>query len=177
MPKTKKTPTATSLDTLLPEQQRRLMEWLAVDRLSCAGARARLKREFGVTVSLDALQSYYARSVALEDSSPAPEAQETPAPSLEDRFNTVVRTLAEHLMAAATNPEKPDPASARMLAKLLADTGSLSLAERELALEERQLTRFEAQAACEDGVQNTAGGSSTAAQQHAERMRMLLALN
>ncbi|HEY1109455.1 MAG TPA: hypothetical protein VGE76_12500 [Opitutaceae bacterium] len=177
MPKTKKIPTATSLATLLPEQQRRLMEWLAVDRLSCAGARARLKREFGVTVSLDALQSYYARSVALEDSSPESDDPETPAPSLEDRFHTVVRTLAEHLMAAATNPEKPDPASARLLAKLLADTGSLSLAERELALEERQLMRLEAEAAREEGVQSTAESSSTAAQQHAERMRILLALN
>ncbi len=37
------------------------MEWLAVDRLSCAGARARLRREFGVTAPLGDLQSFYAR--------------------------------------------------------------------------------------------------------------------
>lgn len=171
------TPAATSLDTLLPEQQRRLMEWLAVDRLSCAGARARLKREFGVTVSLAALQSYYARSVAQENSAPELDEPETPAPSLEDRFNTVVRRLAEHLMAAATNPEKPDPASARLLAKLLAETGSLSLAERELALEERQLAMLEAEAAREDRAQGIVKAPSRTSWQHAERMRMLLALD
>ncbi len=144
----RKTRGDSKLDALQPAQQEQLAEWLTVENITYAEARARCADQFGVSTSLSALQAFYARFAAPWKYTRARGEAETFAQLMEGQFDAATIKRAKQLAFDALANPKPDLNSAQTLLKIVGESAKLSLQERKLLLDAekfRQMVKSEAE--------------------------------
>lgn len=173
---TRKTRGDSKLDALPPAQQEQLAEWLTIENLTYAEARARVAEQFGVFTSLSALQSFYARFAAPWKYTRAHGEAETFAQLMEGQFDAATIKKAKQLAFDAMANPQPDLKSAKALLKIVGDSHKLTLAEKKLTLDERKVTLLEAKAALADKGKAIAGDENLTEEQKGAQLRSLFGM-
>lgn len=161
------------LDALLPAQKEQLAEWLTVDNLTYAKAKARVEKEFGVKTTASALASFYSRFAAPWSYSRASEDAEAFASLTEGRIDPAMQKRVKQLAFKALTDRKPDLKSAKVLLKIAGDSAKVEIAKEKLSLDARRIALLEKKAAQADAAKKvTENTTLTPAEREAEYKRI-----
>lgn len=164
------------LDGLPEDQHTQLAEWLTVENISYAQARDRCKEEFGISTSLSALQSFYARFAAPWKYARAKESADEFAELMAGKFDEANIKKAKQLAFDALSSPQPDLKAAKALLKIVGDSAKLTIAQEKVTLEARKVKILEDKAALADQAKGIAGNEELSDTEKAAQMRALFGM-
>lgn len=141
------------LDALSEEQQAQLAEWLAVENLSYAAAKEKVREEFGVSTSVAALQSFYSRFAAPWKYARSKEAADSFAELMAGNYDEATIKAAKQLAFDSLSSPTPDLKAAKTLLKIVGDSAKLKISQDKLTLDGRKVALLEKKAAQADAAE------------------------
>jgi hypothetical protein len=161
------------LDALSEEQHVTLAEWLTIENVSYADAKARVLDQFGVSTSVAALQSFFSRFAAPWKYARAAGEADSFADLMEGKFDAATIKKAKQLAFDAMSGPRPDLKAAKALLKIVGDSAKLSLAQEKLSLDARKVKILEAKAAQADAAKAVTSDESLTPEQQLLRYRQI----
>ncbi len=161
------------LDALLPAQKEQLAEWLTVENMTYAKAKARVAKEFGVATTASALASFYSRFAAPWSYARASADAEAFASIVEGTIEPALIKRTKQLAFKALTDRKPDVKTAKALLKMIGDSAKITLQKEKLGLDARKVTLLEAKAALADKAKAIANNQALSEEEQAAQMRAL----
>lgn len=164
------------LKSMPPAQQETLCEWLGVENVTYAEAKARLAAQFGVKTSAAALSDYYscivvpwkyARARGLADELKGLDGAE---------FDPLVVKRLQQLLFEMSVSNRVDLGAVKTLAKIVGDSHKLRLAQERLTLDTRKVKLLEAKAAQADEAQAVTAAKDLTPEERQRKLKEIFGL-